>query len=486
MSSSDLDLLIPFNRALDGHRIHQSDRPLVAAVSGGPDSTALIALLTRWRADGKERRVLAAHFNHRLRPEADAEESLVRDLCARLKVELKVGSEDVATLASAQRLAIHAAARRLRYRFLAQVAREVEPRDNSAPALLMTGHQADDQIETVLMRLFSGSGVEGLAGMAPVSPCPGAPDVTLIRPLLGFRRARLLRFCRSEGLPFAGDAGNLDRRYPRARLRSEIIPAIESSFGSGALKSLLRSAELLRLAADLVAAQTSEALGECIRETSPEEIALDYRKFCSYLYLIRLAMLQRAARSLGGDDRRAPFERIRAADQGVGRGTGEHLLGGGIAIRRHRDEILVYRQRPDWGPLPIEAGSVTDIPGVGRLTAEVIPITQATFPPPMGTLLADVERFAAAPATIRPARPGDRLTPLGASHRCRVTDILRDAGLPPHRRRPPVIEIGGQIAAIIPWRIAQEIRLTADSRQALKLTLKTSVGCSRQDLLETL
>jgi tRNA(Ile)-lysidine synthase len=214
-------------RALD--RLAPGGGGLVAAVSGGPDSVALLLALAALRREGDARPLAVAHFNHGLRGEAsDADEVFVRELAARLEGDGVSGLTfhacrvDTATAARAEGQNLEAVARRLRYDWLGQVAAEC------GAAWVATGHTADDQAETVLHRLLRGTGLRGLRGIAERRPL--RPGVTLVRPLLGASRADVLAYLAAEGQSCREDATNQDTDFTRNRIRHELLPYLAERF----------------------------------------------------------------------------------------------------------------------------------------------------------------------------------------------------------------------------------------------------------------
>jgi tRNA(Ile)-lysidine synthase len=184
----------------------QPGETLVAAVSGGPDSAALAALLTRHAAE-RGARVVLGHVNHGVRPSAGRDEGVVLALAAALQARAVVralapGSRSEASLRSA------------RYAQLSAIAEE------TGAARVFTAHHAEDQSETVLLALFRGTSPAGLAGMPPVRRL--AAGVSLVRPLLGAPRAALLAYCAERHLPYALDPSNDDQAYRRNALRTAL------------------------------------------------------------------------------------------------------------------------------------------------------------------------------------------------------------------------------------------------------------------------
>ncbi len=219
----------------------QTGAPLGLAISGGPDSMALALCLLRWQQHRAPHapKLQAFLVDHRLRPESAQEAQEVQERLAAqgLPCEILVWTHD------AVQTRIHVEARAARYRLLAEACRR------HATHVLAVAHQAEDQAETVLERLAKGSGTDGLAGIAPQSPCPEAPDITLIRPLLAVPRARLTALCDEANVPFVTDPSNSAEKYARGRLR-RVMPLLEAEG--------LTCARLLDLAAR--AAEDKEAL----------------------------------------------------------------------------------------------------------------------------------------------------------------------------------------------------------------------------------
>lgn len=183
---------------------------LVLAVSGGPDSIALMMLATRWRTRRKDGpRLLAVTVDHGLRPESKNEAAQV----ARLAHRLKIAHRTLRWTGTKPKTGLQQAARQARYQLLAQAARRAHA------SHVLTAHTLDDQAETVLIRLARGSGVKGLAAMGRLSPLPGASDVTLVRPLLAIPKPRLIATLKVAKVFFAEDPSNRDPRFTRARLR---------------------------------------------------------------------------------------------------------------------------------------------------------------------------------------------------------------------------------------------------------------------------
>ena len=212
---------------------------LVLAVSGGPDSTALLVLAARWAKQLKHApKLIAVTIDHGLRPEAAREAAMVKQLARRLGVPHRTlhwrGEKPQSGLQEAARYA--------RYELLAQIA------TRARFAHILTAHTLDDQAETVLFRLARGSGLFGLTGMAHAAPLPlrGVREIFLVRPLLHLPKARLVATLKAARIAYAEDPSNRDPRFTRTRLRS-LMPALAreglDARGLARLAARLRRAE---------------------------------------------------------------------------------------------------------------------------------------------------------------------------------------------------------------------------------------------------
>ncbi len=205
---------------------------LGVAVSGGADSVCLLHVLAelapRWAL-----RLTVLHMNHQLRGEASAsDEEFVRQLARSLGLAAHVASIDVAARRAATGDNLEQAARRARREFFLAAIR------SGRVDRVATGHTRTDQAETVLLRLFRGAGVEGLAAMRPVTPDG------MVRPLLAVSRADAEQFLRERGIAWREDATNRDLRYARNRVRHQSMPVLAREFNPRLEEALARTAEL--------------------------------------------------------------------------------------------------------------------------------------------------------------------------------------------------------------------------------------------------
>jgi tRNA(Ile)-lysidine synthase len=265
---------------------------LVLAVSGGPDSTALLVLAARWRAALKRGpQLLAVTIDHGLRPQSAGEARAVKRLSARLGVRHRT----LHWTGPKPSTGLPEAARTIRYRLLAAAAR------GAGAAHILTGHTLDDQAETVLIRMARGSGSTGLCAMARETPLEG---LTLVRPLLDLPKARLIGTLEAIGMAFADDASNRDPRFTRARLRG-LMPALAGE-GLDARRLALLAQRLRRVEATIeyavdAAAAAVTAVAEEGAWTRGGAIVLAAEKFVRLPAEVALRLLGRALALAGNE-----------------------------------------------------------------------------------------------------------------------------------------------------------------------------------------
>ncbi len=234
---------------------------VLLAISGGPDSTALLKLAADWRAaDPARPQIFAATIDHGLRPESQGEAQDVAALAQRLGIPHAIlvweGERPTSRLQEKARAA--------RYRLLVAHAREI------GADCIVTAHHADDQAETVLMRMARGSGIAGLAGMRPVAILDG---LSLVRPLLDIPKSGLVAFCHAQGLAVAEDASNINPRYARVRFRL----LADTLAGQGlTARRLAQLAQRAARADDALAAMAQTLAKEAVTR-GPEGASVNFR-----------------------------------------------------------------------------------------------------------------------------------------------------------------------------------------------------------------
>jgi tRNA(Ile)-lysidine synthase len=389
---------------------------VIVGLSGGPDSTALLHLLSDLSSD-LDLRLEAAHFDHRVRVGSERDASRTRELAADVGVPCHVGRPRIPPKVS------QATLRRVRYRWLDTVVR------GTGADRLAVGHHADDQAETVLFRIMRGADLRGLAGV----PARRGP---IVRPLLPFRRRELSQYLEGRGVRWIDDPSNTDRRWARVRLRTEAIPALES-VEPETVRHLVQLGQAAARAHELGERAAAALLLEAApRQARQGRIELDRHRIARggpELLAIALRALARAQGvSLTAGGTRAGVEFI-----SEGRSGGRVMVGGGLQVWREFDRIVVAREAPQ---APADELLVHERAGSGSMRIGERALEVSWRPVSAGASLP--ERIAVAvspghyPLMFRGWREGDRIRLAGGTRKLkklfgdRRIPVSERAGLP--------------------------------------------------------
>ena len=452
-------------------------RRLVVAVSGGPDSLALLyALQSLQHKLGLA--VHVAHLDHRLRGQdsaADAE--FVAQTCAKLGIDYTVEDADVPAFRREHRMSLEEAAREVRYRFLVYVAERV---GSDTVAL---GHTSDDQVETVLMNIVRGSGLRGLRGMRPVSKQRIAgSDTTLFRPLLNLSKQDTIAYCEALGLAHRVDESNRSTDMTRNRVRLELLPLLRDmnpAFGDAALRLARNANEALAVVEGAVDAAWSEAVtqvGELIR--------IDRERFRELDVALRSHLVIRALSHVKGDTRGIERTHVEDATEAVLSSPGLQLhLPEGLRLVVQQRSALIYAGDKAFAATSFDASPLA-VPGVTtvgewRFTTERLKTPSAYRPRDESEQSPRefVERFGRgvdiSSLAVRSRVPGDRFQPLGMSGSKKLKDFMIDEKVPGSMRDGVALIVTSRgIAWVVGWRIAEWAKVDDDDRECLEIRVE--------------
>lgn len=428
-----------------------SPRPsgyVLAAVSGGADSVALLALLREYARAG-EIRLAAAHFEHGIRGEdSRGDARFVRALCAAWGIECHVGACDVPALAAERHVGLEQAARDARYAFLRRVKEEI------GADCIALAHHMDDQAETVLMHLLRGAGLRGASGMA-------AREGDLYRPLLAVRKSELIDYLEEQGVDWREDSTNAQADTPRNRLRLEALPALEAAY-PGAARALCRFAGIAAREDDCMAAQTAAFLGKYAEQTP---VGLRIRTAANDVHD---AIAMRAAHRLTGLDA-AGCGMICALYRAQ---KGRAMLENGWLAEKTGNGL--YLMRGDFrfdGELPLAGEGVYDLGALGCVTARVCdePCRDG------GERRVCVSADAVCGAVFRTRRAGDRIRPLGMNGRMKLSDYFINRRVDrPMRGATVLLARGSDVLWAAGVGLSEDARLKS-GESGLELTLNGDV-----------
>jgi tRNA(Ile)-lysidine synthase len=469
------NLLQRVEQSIQSRRLLKHGQAVLVGVSGGLDSMTLLQLLHalstrhRWK-------LAVAHFNHQLRGRSsDADEKLVRQTAAALKLPFIAARAEVREFAEKSGLSIEMAARKLRHEFFVRAARE---RNISVVAL---AHHADDQVELFFLRALRGAGGEGLAGMKWRSPSPVNGKITLIRPLLATTKSELRKFASENEISFREDATNAQLDLPRNRVRHELLPLLRRRYQPALTRTILRLMEIVGAEAQVVGEMAQQWLdglkrvqqaprpakrGEGgPRKAGPEEgidfeiLPVAVQRRVLQLQLVRLGVP--ADFELVERIRRSPdiFATVGPGFSAARDAAGRVNLRAQAPVGFKVNELTVN--------LADRAGEVdfNDVRFCWNFegTGKAVRLNQKA-----GCEFFDADKVGRQ-ITLRHWRAGDRFQPIGLKSAVKLQDLFTNQKIPRARRRDLVVaEAGnGRIFWVENLRMAEHFKLTPETKRRL-------------------
>lgn len=462
-------LVAEIQRFIDTHELLHRGAKVMVSVSGGADSMALLSVLCQLQPTYRLT-LTVAHVNHQLRGEEAIRDALFVERHAdKLGLPFHEVDVDVKALKRRTGLSPQHAARQVRYDALQSLSRSL------AATHIALGHTADDQAETLLMRLLRGGGPAGLAGMP-------AKRMPLIRPLLGVHRDSILEYLRTTGVPWVEDSSNTNRSYLRNRVRLDLMPTLRE-YHPHITRRLHQVADMLRTDNDVLEQQTETLARQVLsREVGNAMLSIRRAPFSAAPVAMQRRLLRYAIDRLPLSGDRAGFRDVEALLRFVvsSGNVGRRLtLTGQLMAEWHNDVVLLWQARA----LPSTSLSVL-LPVPGTLTlrglASTLTAKTAALSRDWGgrseSRLAFLDFNAAtSPLSLRFPRPGDRFHPLGAAGSQKLQDFFVDKKVP-RAMRPyvPLVLAGPEILWVVGYRIAEPFKIRPETRRVLELSRSES------------
>ncbi len=471
------DLLAAVEQTLATHHMLTPGDRVLVGVSGGPDSMALLHLLSRL-GPGLKIRIGVAHLNHCLRgASADRDAEVVGQAAASLGYTCHIGRARVLKVNRQLGLSLEEAARRVRYAFFKKTM------THAGYNKLALGHQLDDNAEQMLIALLRGAGPRGLSGIPPVR------EKRIIRPLINTRRSQIESFVAQEGITCVLDESNDDLRFVRNRIRHHLLPLLASDYNPRITAHLNRLADVMRTEEAWIGGLVTAPYEKAVVNRGKGTITLSADTVRQVHPALARRLVRMALQDIAGSLQRISFSHIHAVLRLLTDSEGEKEchLPGGIRARRSGERLMLFMAtgcRRGAAEVAIEASaaSKTAIFGPFPATVEIqsmgIGLRFSPCRPHQLPQWADVGRNRAyfdtdrlsLPLTVRCAVPGDRFTPLGAAGSQKLKKFFIDHRVPRQARAmTPVLADKERIVWLVGERIDDHVKVTAETSQVLSV-----------------
>ncbi len=456
---------------IESHRMLSGGERVVVAVSGGPDSVCLLNVLHILSRE-QSLSLHVAHLDHMFRgAESAGEARFVAAMAEKLRIPATIEAIDVAAYCRERGLSVQAGAREVRYAFLARAAA------GAGASRIAIAHTADDQAETLLLRLLRGAGLSGLSGIPPVRD-------NVIRPLISATKAEVLEYLRSAGIEFVSDPSNTNPVYARNRIRIELIPLLKR-FNPRIVETLAAEAALLRDEDEAAEGRLADA-AESVMTREGERVVLARGKFNALSKALRRRLLRKAAESAADEPVELSFVQAEEILSFLTLAQTGRRMGvpGGLVIEREYERFVIATAggSPGFGRELLIPGR-TEIPEAGlHMEAAVLESDQASLPdrPKDGMeennfwqAQFDYDKITA-PLEMRTRRPGDWFCPSGMGGKSKkLQDFFVDAKVPRHRREHiPLLASADAILWVVGFRLDERFRPGADTKNVLTVTVR--------------
>ena len=459
-------LLDRLKRAIERHHLLDHRDRVIVGVSGGVDSMVLLHLLNAC-CETRALTLIVAHVNHGLRPdESEREAALVQQEADRLGLPYEYGQFDVKDFQKKRGLSPQDAARRVRFHFFNSL---LKKHDAQKIAL---GHNADDQVETMLLRWIRGSGVKGLKGMLPIR------EGRVIRPLLEIWRSEIDAFAAKQGIPYRVDSSNLRPHYLRNRIRLELIPLIERDYQPNFKEVMKKASVVLREEDDCLEEEAEKTCQKTLC-LEGEVLFFSYFTFRSLHKAIQWRVLQRMLRSMGSEEtwEEGDESEVGRVHRLLAHPPSSFLveLTGGLYLEKRYDRVSLGRGKVKPVP-PFEVELRMPGPTLIEEIGKEVMVEEITWKGDLEGLRESPDTAILAsehvqwPLKLRNFRRGDRFQPLGVRGTQKLKQFFIDHKIPKYERpKIPILISGEAIAWVVGYRIDERFQITQNIQRAIRI-----------------
>lgn len=434
---------------------------IIAGLSGGVDSITMVDILSKY-CNQKGIKLIAAHLNHELRGQkADDDENNVVEFCKSKNINLKIEKVNTREYSKKNNLSLEMAGRELRYNFFNNIAKSFEK------SVIATAHTLNDHIETLLLRIIKGTGLNGMRGI------PFKRD-NIIRPLRFARKLELYKYAKENGINFSEDHTNFEELCQRNIIRNSMIPII-SKINPGFLTALDNFSRITDEANQLIKNIAYSEIQKVIIEESQFHIVLDISLLNNYFTAVKKEIINKVSIRFNKFAESINFESMDRLLQQLKSHKSSKIieLNNGLIANIDRGKLVfVNKSASEWDNIIIEVGekyknncfefhcetgSKSEIENnKNNRNIEFIDLEKA-----QGKLI------------LRHWKPGDKIKPLGFSNRKKLSDIFVDKKIPRLEKNIiPILESNGKIIWVCGLKLSDEFKVTDSTKNILKLVFK--------------
>lgn len=399
-----------FLDTIESYKLIEENDTIIVGFSGGMDSACLLDLLSKIKYHYKLR-LIGCHFNHQVRKEAQRDQDFCEKRCQDLGIEFYTGSRSMEAYAKENKISEEAAGRILRKNFFADVAKK------TGANKIALAHNYNDQVETLLMRIFRGTGLDGLRGM-------DFKDGNIIRPLLNIKRSAIEAYIEANKIPYVEDHTNFENAYERNKIRNLVLPFIEETLDKEISDQVFNLSILAKTDVNYLEKVTEETFLRLCKKDEFGNILIDVDDYLLLNKAIRYRLLRRIFQDLSTYIQDISYKNILTIDELFLKETGKFIDNiGNISIRKSYKHVI-FEKNSDKGHLN---NYIVLKEGINKVNDKIKVMLTKTNKIARGKnyFTLAVESISG-PLVIRTRENGDRIRPKGLNGSKKLKDIFID------------------------------------------------------------
>ncbi|MCF6158180.1 MAG: tRNA lysidine(34) synthetase TilS [wastewater metagenome] len=459
-------------------KLHDS---IVIGVSGGPDSVALLKILhTLNIVKDLKLHLIVAHLNHQLRGKDSSDDvRFVENLSRDLSLPFFSKNVNIQVLSDQTKSSIEETARRERYKFFM----ELSLKHNAIS--VATGHNADDNVETLLHRIIRGTGLLGLGGIPIKRSLKEDPPIQLIRPLLFTWRREIIAYLEREQFHYRIDKSNYETGYFRNRIRIELIPLLENRFNPNIKNTLIQLCQILNANNEYLSSEAEKILTDCTIESTSDSYSIDVNFLRKQPKVLQHVVLQKILNTMNVPLKEITYKHYtRILNEIIKMGKGRYFQFPGRLYSWYEHRILYFRKGALFKPYkPLISGTSIRIPGVtpiyplGQIVSEIQDVRDFSLETFKKHKTEYEEAFdlqsIIMPLVVRSRKKGDTVSPLGMDGHKKLKDLFIDKKVPVNERDTiPVVAMSDHPIWVIGVCIDRRVKINPNTKKIVKLTFQ--------------